>query len=120
MGLSAQFYRLPNLLDQIDVARADGRLLRLPAQLKKVDYLILDDWGMAPLRPSSRQELLMLIDDRNDLKTTAITAQLPVDKWYDFIGEPTAADAIMDRLMNSSHRIELKVDSLRKLRPKAG
>lgn len=113
-GLTVQYHRVSNLLDEFDVSRSDGRLLRLRAQLKRIDVLILDDWGLVPLRAGSRQELLQLIEDRSDTRSTIITAQLPTDKWHSYIGEPTIADAILDRLLHTSHRMDLKGDSLRK------
>lgn len=113
-GFSARYHRLANVLDELDIARSDGRLLRMRDQLKRVDVLILDDWGLVPIRAGARQELINLVEDRSDTKTTIITAQLPIDKWHAYIGEATIADAILDRLTHSSHRIELRGDSLRK------
>lgn len=114
LGYKAQYWRLSNLMDELDIARSDGRLLRLKNQLRRFDVLILDDWGLAPLRPQHRQELHGLIDDRGGTVPTIIAAQLPIDRWYDYIGEPTVADAIMDRLAHSAHRIELQGHSMRK------
>ncbi|GLQ94442.1 IS21-like element helper ATPase IstB [Dyella acidisoli] len=113
-GLTVQYHRVSNLLDELDLSRSDGRLLRLRSQLKRIDVLVLDDWGLVPIRAGSRQELLQLIEDRCDTRSTIITAQLPTDKWHSYIGEPTIADAILDRLLHASHRMELKGDSLRK------
>lgn len=112
-GLTVQYHRVSNLLDELDQSRSDGRLMRLRAQLKRIDVLILDDWGLVPLRAGSRQELLHLIEDRCDTRSTIITAQLPTEKWHSYIGEPTIADAILDRLLHTSHRMELKGESLR-------
>ncbi|OGT44330.1 MAG: hypothetical protein A3F42_01290 [Gammaproteobacteria bacterium RIFCSPHIGHO2_12_FULL_37_34] len=84
-------------------------------QLLKVDLLILDDFGLAPaLTPEQCRDLFNLIEDRHQLKSTLITSQLPVKHWHDYIGEPTIADAILDRLLENTHRLELKGGSMRK------
>ncbi len=80
----------------------------------KTDLLLLDDWGLAPLTEGQRRDLLEIIEDRHDLKSTMITSQIPVEHWHELIGDPTLADAILDRLTHSAHRVALKGDSLRK------
>ncbi len=79
-----------------------------------MDLLILDDFCLKPIEPQSRAMLLDIIDDRHANKSTVIVSQLPVNKWHELIGEPTIADAIMDRLVNGSYRINLKGESMRK------
>jgi DNA replication protein DnaC len=87
------------------------------AALGRVKLLILDDWGLAPLNPDARRDLLEIIDDRHGRTATLITSQFPIDRWHDLIGEPTLADAILDRLVHNAHRIELKGESMRKRHP---
>ena len=100
----------------MEIAREDGSLHKLRQQLVKVRLLVLDDWGVAPLLAQGRQDLLEIVDDRVGLLSTAITSQLPVDAWHTYLGEPTIADAILDRLVHSAHRIALKGESMRKLK----
>ena len=87
------------------------------AALGRVKLLILDDWGLAPLNPDARRDLLEIVDDRHGRTATLITSQFPIDRWHDLIGEPTLADAILDRLVHSAHRIQLEGESMRKRRP---
>lgn len=108
------YFRLSRLLDAIDVARGDGSLPRFRAKLARTPLLILDDWGLNPLTTKSRHDLLELIDDRCGDNSVLITSQLPVSKWYDWVAEPTIADALLDRLVHHAHKIELKGESMRK------
>ena len=112
-GLSVAYYRMPRLLEEMEVSRGDGSLPKLRTRLAKVDVLFLDDWGVAPVTASGRQNLLEIIDDRVPGKSVLITSQLPIKTWHDYLGEPTIADAILDRLLHNMHSIELKGDSLR-------
>lgn len=113
-GFSVRYLRLPRFLEEITLAHADGSYGHQLNQLLKVDLLILDDFGLAPaLTPQQRRDLFNLIEDRHQLKSTLITSQLPVKHWHDYIGEPTTADAILDRLLESAHRIDLKGGSMR-------
>ena len=84
--------------------------------LARVQLLVLDDWGLSPLTGEQRRDLLEIIDDRHGRASTIVTSQLPVAAWHSYIGDPTIADAVLDRLVNSAHRLELKGESLRKLR----
>jgi IstB-like ATP binding protein len=111
---SALYLRLPRLLEDLALARADGRYPRLLKSLARVQLLVLDDWGLAPLAPEQRRDLLEIVDDRHERASTLITSQLPVDRWHDMIGDPTLADAILDRLVHNAHRIALTGDSLRR------
>lgn len=113
-GLVTRYVRLPRLLEQLRISHGDGSYPRLMMQLLKTDLLILDDWGMQPLESAQRQDLMELIEDRHGRKSTLIASQLPVKHWHDYIGEATMSDAILDRLLHGSHRLELTGESLRK------
>lgn len=95
-------------------ARADGRYARTLRQIAKVDLLILDDWGPETLTADQRRDLLEIIDDRHEMRSVIITSQVPVEQWYEIIGNPTIADAVLDRLVHNAYRIELTGESLRK------
>jgi DNA replication protein DnaC len=97
-----------------EVARGDGRYRRVMRRLGKVRLLILDDWGLEPFGPDQRRDLLEIVEERYGRGATLITSQIPVDRWHDVIGEPTIADAILDRIVHNAHRIKLKGDSLRR------
>ncbi len=111
------YRRLPRLIEDLALARADGRHPKLLRALARVKLLILDDWGMAPLNPEARRDLLEITDDRHGAAATVITSQFPIDKWHDLIGDPTVADAILDRLVHNAHRIQIKGESMRKKIP---
>ncbi|GAB1393169.1 IS21-like element ISPsy14 family helper ATPase IstB [Rhodocyclaceae bacterium] len=113
-GASALYFRLPRLLQDLAIARGDGRYTKLLAQFAKTDVLVLDDWGLASFTDEARRDLLELFDDRHNSRSTIVTSQLPVEHWHDALGDPTLADAILDRLVHHAHRIALKGDSLRK------
>lgn len=115
-GFTALYARLPRLLEELAIARADGRYPRLLAAYARTDLLVLDDWGLAPLHAEQRRDLLELLDDRHGLRSTLITSQLSVDQWHALIGDPTLADAILDRLVHNAYRLNLKGESLRKTR----
>ncbi len=106
--------RLSRLFEQFQIAQGDGTLQRYRNKLAKIDLLIIDDWALAPVTVIGRHELLELIDERMNAGSLIITSQLPVDKWHDYLGEATIADAILDRVVQRAHRIELHGDSLRK------
>lgn len=115
---SVYYFRLKELLEKLFMAQADGSYRKLINKLKSCDLLILDDWGLEPLNAQQRSDLLEIIDARYDFKSTMITSQLPVTSWYEMIGESTHADAILDRLVHSAIKIELKGESMRKRRNK--
>lgn len=119
-GLPVQYQRMGRMLEELEIAREDGSLPTLRSKLARVKLLILDDWGLSPLTPTMRQDLLEIIDDRLGNGALLITSQLPISGWHDYIGEPTIADAILDRLVHSAHRIELKGESMRKLQATQG
>lgn len=115
-GHSVLYARLNRLLDDLAVARLEGGANRLLSKLAKVSVLILDDFAMTELTAAQRRDLMEVIDDRHERGATVIATQVPVDRWHSLIGDPTYADAILDRLVHQAHRIELKGESLRKLR----
>ncbi|MHB0889586.1 IS21-like element helper ATPase IstB [Acidithiobacillus sp.] len=117
-GHTALYQRLPRLLEELTLARGDGRYPKLMANLAKVDVLLLDDWGLALLDDDRRRDLLEILDDRYQARSTLITSQLPVAHWHDSLGDPTLADAILDRIVHHAHQLTLKGESLRKLTPK--
>jgi DNA replication protein DnaC len=114
-GLTVKYLRLPRFLEEIAIAHADGSFGKLLVQILKVDLLVIDDFALSPVLSSDqRRDIFNIIEDRHQLKSTLITSQLPVKHWHDYIGEPTIADAILDRLLEKTHRIELTGDSMRK------
>ena len=116
---SVLYQRLPRLFDALALARGDGRHERLLRTLARVDLLILDDWGLAPMSAERRRDLLEIMEDRHARGSTIVTSQLPVENWHETIGDPTIADAILDRLVHNAHRLTLKGESLRKARSQA-
>jgi IstB-like ATP binding protein len=113
---SVLYQRVPRMLEGLGLARGDGRYARMLKSLARVQVLILDDWGLTPLAAEQRRDLLEIIDDRHGRTSTVVTSQLPIDNWHAHIGDPTIADAVLDRLVHNAHRLELKGESLRKLR----
>ncbi len=110
----ALYLRVPRLLDELVLARADGRLPRLMAAWARLDVLVLDDFGLQPLTAAQAADLLEVIEDRHGRRSTIVTSQLPVGHWHEAMGDPTLADAILDRLVHNAYRIELRGDSLRR------
>jgi DNA replication protein DnaC len=117
---SALYQRLPKLFSELAVARGDGRYARFLRTLARADLLILDDWGLEPLNAEARHDLLEILEERYGRRSTIVTSQLPVQQWHEVIGDPTYADAILDRLVHNAHRIELSGESLRKTRARPG
>ena len=113
---STAYHRVPRLFSSLALARADGRYARILHQIARTDLLILDDWGPETLTAEQRRDLLEIIDDRHEMRSVVITSQVPVERWYEIIGDPTMADAILDRLVHNAYRIDLKGESLRKKR----
>ncbi len=116
---SVLYQRVPRLFEELALARGDGRHARLLRSLGRADLLVLDDWGLEPLDGAARHDLLEILEERYGRKSTLVTSQLPVDRWHEIIGDPTYADAIMDRLVHNAHRIELTGESLRRARAKS-
>jgi DNA replication protein DnaC len=114
------YHRVPRLFAALALARGDGRYAKLMRQLSRVDLLILDDWGPEPLLAEQQRDLLEIMEDRYGAGSLIITSQLPVDRWYEMVGNPTLADAILDRVIHNAHRIELSGESLRKPPAAAG
>lgn len=114
-GFSARYFRLPRLLSELALARADGSYPKLMHKLAKTDLLVLDEWGMAPLSPGDCRDLLEVIDDRSQLHSTIVVSQFPVENWHAIMADPTLADAIMDRLVHKAHKISMKGESMRKV-----
>lgn len=112
---SVLYHRLPRLFEALALARGDGRYVRFLKTLSRVELLILDDWGLAPLTGEQRRDLLEVIDDRHQRGSTIITSQIPIDQWHEVIADPTIADAVLDRLVHNAHRLVLKGDSMRKI-----
>ena len=113
-GYKALYLRLPRLLEELTLAHGDGRYPKLMATFSKTDLIVLDDWGLSKLTAEQRRDLLELLDDRHPNRSTMVTSQIPVDHWHEIIGDPTLADAILDRLVHNAYRINLKGGSMRK------
>lgn len=113
-GFSVLYTRFTRLLEELRIAHGDGSFGRRLAQLAKTDVIIVDDFALAPIGQAERCDLLEVLDDRTTGKSTIITSQLSVNHWHEYLAEPTLADAILDRLVHHSHRIELSGESLRK------
>jgi DNA replication protein DnaC len=108
MGFSVLYVRSARLFDELQVAHGDGSFARRLTQLAKLDLLVIDDFAISPMGPPERNDLLELLDDRIGSRSTLITSQLPVKAWHTYLNDPTLADAILDRIVHSSHKIDLK------------
>ncbi len=113
-GLSVRYLRLPRLLNELGIARGDGRYRKLLVQLARTDLIVLDDFGLAALTEDNRRDLLEILEDRYQRRSTVVTSQYPVENWHELINDPTLADAILDRLVHQSYRLALKGESMRK------
>jgi DNA replication protein DnaC len=113
-GHRVLYRRVPRLLDELALARAEGSYARALAKLVKVEVLVLDDWGLGSLKEAQRHDLLEVLEDRYARLSTVVTSQLPIAKWHEWIGDPTLADAILDRLVNNAYKVELKGHSRRR------
>jgi len=111
---SVLYQRLPKMFADLALARDDGRYPRLMRAIGGVKLLILDDWGLEPLGPEQRRDMLEIVEERYGRGATLITSQIPVDRWHDLIGDPTLGDAILDRVIHNAHRPQLSGESLRK------
>jgi DNA replication protein DnaC len=118
MGYRVEYFSMNKFVERIALAKMDGTLLKVVNHIERNDLVIFDDFGLQPLDNNSRLALLQILEDCYQRKSVIVTSQLPVGKWYDYIGEPTLADGICDRLMANSLRIELKGDSLRRKKEK--
>ena len=115
---SVLYQRVPKLFADLALARGDGRYARIMRSLTAVELLILDDWGLDPLDADARRDLYEILEERYGRRSTILTSQVPVDKWHEVIGNPTYADAILDRLVHNAYRIDLTGDSMRRTRTK--
>ena len=114
-GYRTEYFNMNRFIEKIALSKIDGTFLKLLSRLEKIDLIILDDFALQPLDQNTRLALLQILEERYERKSILIASQLPVAKWYDYIGEPAMADAIMDRLIsNATHIIELRGESLRK------
>jgi len=116
MGSTAFYTRIPRLFQELAIARGDGSYPQIMKKLTKAKVLILDDLGLAPMTAPERRDLLEVLEDRHGLSSTIVATQLPIEAWHENIRDPTIADAILDRLIHSAHKINLKGESMRKLR----
>ncbi|MCF0212767.1 MAG: ATP-binding protein [Bacteroidales bacterium] len=114
MGYRVEYFSMNKFIERIALAKLDGTLLKTINHIERNDLVILDDFGLQPLDNNARLALLQILEDCYQRKSIIVTSQLPVAKWYDYIAEPTLADAIMDRLTANANRIELKGESMRK------
>jgi DNA replication protein DnaC len=114
-GRSVFYQRVPRLFEALALARGDGRHARLLKTLGRVELLILDDWGLSVLAQSQRIDLLEILEDRNGRGSTIVTSQVPPDQWHEVIGDPTLADAILDRLVHNAHRLNMTGESMRRM-----
>lgn len=113
-GLSVRYWRLPRLFEMLRIAHGDGSYARLLTGVAKTDLLILDDWGLQKPASQERHDLLEVLEDRYGKRATLVTSQLPVKNWHTYLGDPTVADAILDRLVHNAHKIQLTGDSMRR------
>ncbi len=117
-GFTALYYRSSRIFRDLAIARGDGNYTKLLLRLAKTELLVVDDWGLSSLTDAERRDFLEVMEDRHGVRSTVITSQYPVAKWHELIGEPTLADAILDRIVHNAHKIVLKGDSMRKTRSK--
>ena len=113
-GYRALYFYTPKIFRQMAIAHVDGRITNLLKKISRVDVLVIDDWGLATLKRHQYRDFLEILDDRHGSGSTLITSQFPTSAWHDIIGDPTVADAILDRLVHNAHKIELKGESMRK------
>ena len=113
-GISVRYYRVKRLFDALAITHGDGTYGKWLTQISKTDVLILDDWGLEGLTQSQRNDLLEIMDDRHNAKSTIVASQLPIEHWHDVVGDPTLADAILDRLIHNAYKLKLSGESMRK------
>ncbi len=113
-GYRTLYFRLPRLLQELTMARGDGRYAKMLINLAKNDLLVIDDWGLVRLDDHGRRDILEILEDRHNIRSTIVTSQLPLNNWHEIIGDPTLADAILDRLVHNAYKITLKGESMRK------
>ena len=116
LGFSVRYFRMTRLLESLTLGHGDGSYSKTLSQLAKCEVLILDDWGLDKLTLTQRKDCLEIMEDRHGLKSTLVTSQLPITEWHAAIGDPTLADAILDRLVHNAHQLKLKGESMRKVK----
>ena len=116
-GFKVLYYSISRLFTQLKMSKADGSYLKMMSKLEKMDVIILDDFGTYPMDLQAKLNLLELLEDRHGKRCTIIASQIPVSQWYDVLIEQTIADAILDRLVHKSHRIEILGESMRRIKP---
>jgi DNA replication protein DnaC len=114
LGYSSIYYRVTKLFEELALAKADGSYIKFLARIAKKDVLILDDWGLFSLTDEQSQFLAEIVEDRYGFRSTIITSQLPIDKWYGLISNPTVGESILDRITHNSHQFKLSGESMRK------
>ena len=119
-GYSARYVRVGRLLGELASARLEGLYFERLRALSGIDLLVLDDWGVTPLSDESRRDLLEILEDRYDRRSTLVTSQLPVQKWHEYLADPTIAEAILDRLVHNAHKIAMTGDSMRRMKAAVG
>jgi len=117
-GYTALYFRLPRLMHDLSIAKADGRYDKVMTAISRTDLLVLDDWGLDKFVKEQRHDLLEILEDRHGLRSTLVTSQVPVKHWHDVIADPTLADAILDRLVHNAYKLVLSGESMRKKRSK--
>ncbi|MFH1753427.1 MAG: IS21-like element helper ATPase IstB [Candidatus Omnitrophota bacterium] len=115
-GYKVIYFRATRLFEGLSIAKGDGRYPGLMNSIAKTDLLIIDDWGLSVLTNQERTDMLEIVEDRHGIRSTIITSQLPVEHWHETIGNPTLADAILDRLIHNAHKIQMKGGSMRKIK----
>lgn len=118
LGSTVQHYRIGRLLSELQLNKGDGQYSKRMAEISKIDVLILDDFGLSNLTEEHRRDLLEILDDRHNKGSTIVTSQIPINLWHETIGNETLADAILDRLVHNAYKIEIKGESMRKVRSK--
>lgn len=113
-GYTVSYARAPRLFEDLTLAKGDGRYHKIMTSLTKKDLIIIDDFALAPLTDEQRRDLLEIVEDRYDRRSTLMISQIPIDHWHDIIGDPTIADAILDRLIHNAHKLSLKGKTRRK------
>jgi len=115
-GYKVIYFRATRLFESISIAKGDGRYSTLMNSIAKTELLIIDDWGLSVLTNQERTDMLEILEDRHGIRSTIVTSQLPIEHWHEAIGNPTLADAILDRLIHNAHKIQLKGGSMRKIK----
>lgn len=113
-GFTVRYFRIKRLFDMLNIARGDGTYRRCLLQLAKTQLLVIDDWGLEILTPAQRNDFLEIMEDRQGSSSTVIASQLPITHWHDVVGDPTLADAILDRLLHNAYKLKLSGESMRK------